>query len=676
MEKKRIVSIVGALAGCFLLVQAHAGVPEGRALLFNNGNPTMEGLANAHAQFQAAVQSNSDDAEANFFLAATRLMMLTSNGAAYTPGAPVENLRELLDGLGVTTAGRDIFNWTAQPPQDTLPLNAPAGPDLQNVFTASVIPQIDAALANLDKVGSGFVTIITAAEAGSAQNTEVDFGDVLMGKAALYVLRVMVQFLASYDLYADTHLLSAKQDIHLNRDLLAIYPEMLRLLSGGAGTMSQARADFINAVDAYQAASAFIRGETDAQADDFTIIEAEDLEEESHLRVQLAEAKASLQQQRVAAIQQDVGSPTDHIDLNRFFGAPSLTPVDLRSLMPYFDLEANVIAGTFPDTTLGGILPDCTSEPALVDFTGLTNIVFPIHQRTIAIDGVEADWQGIPAIPRSYFSNVGSPWWQAPYDVNYVKVARDQTYWYWMVSLSAAVAPADFNFYLRSPVNNAYLSAQRSNWYCPPGGSCMSNGPYYYYGWWQTNMPYSTMLANLSDVAVGNVIEGKIPLWLLDLEGPLAMGFYSQSVNQIFDSEILTLENVPMVDIGPNLMAADGVTLSGRSVFAANPIQSWQWSLKHRANPAYNRTVSGASPSLTGLAPGLYDVILNATDAGGQTHTATTLLSATGTAQAFTQTDLDQAVQNERSRWDVGTDNVLGIPEAIRALQTVSGLRP
>jgi hypothetical protein len=45
------------------------------------------------------------------------------------------------------------------------------------------------------------------------------------------------------------------------------------------------------------------------------------------------------------------------------------------------------------------------------------------------------------------------------------------------------------------------------------------------------------------------------------------------------------------------------------------------------------------------------------------------------TPGVYSQADIDQAVSEERRRWDADGDNSRGLPEAIEALQTVSGLR-
>lgn len=41
----------------------------------------------------------------------------------------------------------------------------------------------------------------------------------------------------------------------------------------------------------------------------------------------------------------------------------------------------------------------------------------------------------------------------------------------------------------------------------------------------------------------------------------------------------------------------------------------------------------------------------------------------------YSQSELDQAILRERSRWDANGDNKIGLPEAIRALQIISGMR-
>ena len=79
---------------------------------------------------------------------------------------------------------------------------------------------------------------------------------------------------------------------------------------------------------------------------------------------------------------------------------------------------------------------------------------------------------------------------------------------------------------------------------------------------------------------------------------------------------------------------------------------------------------------MTNLAPGIYDVILNATDNSGKTYSDSMLLVVTGqTSGLYTQADMNQAVRSEREKWDVNGDGKIGLDEAIRALQVTSGVR-
>lgn len=50
-------------------------------------------------------------------------------------------------------------------------------------------------------------------------------------------------------------------------------------------------------------------------------------------------------------------------------------------------------------------------------------------------------------------------------------------------------------------------------------------------------------------------------------------------------------------------------------------------------------------------------------------------ISGPSSGDCYTQKDVDDAVNAEKKKWDVGNDGQIGLPEAIRALQTVSGIR-
>jgi hypothetical protein len=42
----------------------------------------------------------------------------------------------------------------------------------------------------------------------------------------------------------------------------------------------------------------------------------------------------------------------------------------------------------------------------------------------------------------------------------------------------------------------------------------------------------------------------------------------------------------------------------------------------------------------------------------------------------YTQSDMDNALLNEKSKWDIDNDEKIGLPEAIHALQVIAEMRP
>lgn len=114
---------------------------------------------------------------------------------------------------------------------------------------------------------------------------------------------------------------------------------------------------------------------------------------------------------------------------------------------------------------------------------------------------------------------------------------------------------------------------------------------------------------------------------------------------------------LPIANAGPDQTVFDSVTLDGSaSSDSDGTITSWEWTLTHRTNPAFNKTATGSNPTITNLSTGFYDVVLTVTDDAGDTDTDTMLLGVAGT-------------------WDVNGDGVIGLEEAIHALQVVSGVR-
>ena len=180
-------------------------VAQGRAFLFNDGEPNMAGIIAAKAKFQEALNVDASDQVAAVFLSVTRLIALLDDTASYTPGMPIENIRELLDILGVSQDGRDLFDWMATMPEDSggnliLPQEMPPTGEIQRFIEAVVLKEIDAAITHLSIVSPSFSTLVTAGEMGDASGEPPGGG--LRGRNALPIRTLCLQ-----DRFADFHLL-------------------------------------------------------------------------------------------------------------------------------------------------------------------------------------------------------------------------------------------------------------------------------------------------------------------------------------------------------------------------------------------------------------------------------------------------------------------------------------
>lgn len=112
----------------------------------------------------------------------------------------------------------------------------------------------------------------------------------------------------------------------------------------------------------------------------------------------------------------------------------------------------------------------------------------------------------------------------------------------------------------------------------------------------------------------------------------------------------------PVAEAGPDrAIAQTNITFDGsNSNDVDGSIVSYEWTVIHHNEPAYNQNAIGVSPELSNLQPGLYDVELTITDNDGLTGSDTCLLSVT-------------------EPWDVNSDQKLGLEEAIHILRVITG---
>lgn len=325
---------------------ADALVDEGRLYL------AQQDIVSANDCFRRALLEDEANREANVFYAVTRLIVIL-----YGP-----EFSAFLDRAGITAEGRDVYNWTADWTRDgagevLLPPDTPWSGEVVDFLVNTVVPEIDGALDNLDRIRFPFELVLEPAEILSGEQLEVDDGDVLLYRAALHAAKSLIQIVASYDLDMDIYDLSLRlqeEFLSINDDILGLYPSLLNLNS--PDHLLPAKEAIGNAIELYYLASTAIREETDDQVDDFITFDYESLTEEEAFRNVLADVKASLS--GPARIGEDEVERPLLLDLTRFFD----DSFALRDMLPLFDWDNSLIPCTLPDPTFNLMLPELTMD--------------------------------------------------------------------------------------------------------------------------------------------------------------------------------------------------------------------------------------------------------------------------------------------------------------------------
>lgn len=352
-----------------------------RALLFDAR------IVEADDCLRAQLAVRPDDEELNFLRAITRLLRLSEDrGPGPDPSSFTDSLFELLEAFGGTIEDRDPLWFRPFLPR-VLPDDSPTAGEVQQTWRRTMVAQLDGALENLARVGPGYSIVVTPQEAAGVGQAfpdplEIDFGDIAMLRAGLAVLRGMfLQTMLAYDLDADIDALRRLGHDRGYLDILQPNPAFLNLEPDGAATLARAKASYLEGIDAYFAASHFIRTLDDPYtADDVIGIDPEDVGREVHLRTRLAEIRCALIGQRFQALTETGAQCEDGLPVS---GATTVNPasvfddpVGLRSLLPplafdaacgqeYIDDSVVSPVAPFPDPTVHGLLPGRTQEDML-----------------------------------------------------------------------------------------------------------------------------------------------------------------------------------------------------------------------------------------------------------------------------------------------------------------------
>lgn len=360
---RRFGFILPAVFFCLFYVKSNSYadlVSDGRAKLFNKGNPTYSGILDANQKFRDALITQPNDQKAILFYSVTRLAVSMLKSGT---GGGLETLRDVFESFGMThNTNHFLHEGFPYDMPSELPYNSPGGEKIRQFLAGPFMTLLNEIQADLAKISNSFNIIIPASETGD-RAVEIDYGDILIFEAILNAKRLLVLILSSYDLNVDIDEIIRKirnDQFSINDDLLKPYPELQKLSGGGEVTMKAARTALLETINSYLAASEFIRTETDNQLDDLITIYTEDAESEALFRQNLIELKTSLNQNRNAYL-------TDNdkyllLNLNPFFGNGK-GPYNLRDFLPEFNNSNKPINGTMGhglgnDPTLGGIFPE------------------------------------------------------------------------------------------------------------------------------------------------------------------------------------------------------------------------------------------------------------------------------------------------------------------------------
>ena len=311
-------------------------------------------IVSANNAFQHALTADPHNQDANFFYAFTRITALINTTGAGTVG-------NLLDGLGVTASGRNLWNWTADFQRDLygepkLPATSPTSGAMIGVLTNTVLPQITGALANLSQLNTSYtVTLAGEFTQHGQSNAVVTYADVVLVQSALEAIRAAVLTLGSYNLNLSTHDLVTKFEamkrgtgqIDPNTDILTPYPQLLTLTANAATALPAAGQSLNSAFTSFSNAWQLVR----TQEGRFLC---------STNKLQMFElGQAAL----AGPVTITPGGQAVTVNLAPFFN----TPLNIRSGFPTIQNDPtnhhpSVVAGSFADPTMGGILPAATQQ--------------------------------------------------------------------------------------------------------------------------------------------------------------------------------------------------------------------------------------------------------------------------------------------------------------------------
>jgi hypothetical protein len=296
-------------------------------------------LVAANLCFSNAVRLSYGQQTGNVFYAATRLLVW--------PSQPTGS--NFLNRLGVTNAGRNIYNWMALPPTDTngvpVPPQGVNASDFAAMLRTNILTQLIGAESNLANVtGTNFVLSLTSNETRSVAVT-LDDGDVRLLRAMLQAAEYACYTAHEWNLdapLAPLYSLYTNGQFSLER-LLADHPGLLTFAT--TNDLAAAKAALLAGVNRYNEASQFIRSRSTNVVRLFNY-DPEKAASEANFRQTLADLTNSL----THAVTLAAGT-----NYTVFLGSLFSGTHPLRQFLPV--IRGNGFAlGTLPDPSFGGLV--------------------------------------------------------------------------------------------------------------------------------------------------------------------------------------------------------------------------------------------------------------------------------------------------------------------------------
>ncbi|HBJ87638.1 MAG TPA: hypothetical protein DDZ88_28030 [Verrucomicrobiales bacterium] len=315
------------------------GVPLGRAYLQQQNAAA---LANADAQFAAALAIDADHAEANFLKALTGFAMLEQAGA----------FQSALAGLGV--AGGDLYQGGYSIPRDANgDLIATPGTHTSHAIDYlgnTVLPALSTIRAHLAKASAPSFQASLSDSETTIRYARIDAGDVSLILASTHLIEAMIRLLQTYDAGASvTNLVTQTNQDNLTAESLIDSVSNLLDLTGN-DQRAAFKAAIQNANSHYQAGSDFVRNTRANPADERHLFPLS-----SEYEAMEANARAHAQQAS-DSLNGPANVAGETLDLSQ---AITSSNMPLRARLPgLFGNKA--VSSTTPDPTFGGVAPSVT----------------------------------------------------------------------------------------------------------------------------------------------------------------------------------------------------------------------------------------------------------------------------------------------------------------------------